>query len=373
MKIKCILLFLLLLCVPEVSYAYYVCHPCCSRFQLPGWWLSADYLLLWRKERFFPPLVTTATTGTPDLSNPATTILFGGENTSEKPKSGGKVDLGIWITRCLGTGFGAYTLGQDDISFSDKSNAQGSPILGRPFFNTFTGLQDFSPISSPMPFQTGRVDINTKNNVWGFDFYARYRFFNFPCFKFDLLAGYFYTRLNDDLQIETQNTVPIGPTTFLVKDSFFCKNNFYSGLAGLEAEWRSHNWGVRFIGKVGVGNMIKKVGIEGTTTTLVAGTSTVSPGGLLAQPSNIGEHSAKKFEVVSQLSVNGQLRIMGHLWLTAGFTYIYWPSVVLAGDQVNLNINPNQNPLMGTPAPLFTRVDNNFWIRGFTAGFYIFY
>ena len=122
--------------------------------------------------------------------------------------------------------------------------------------------------------------------------------------------------------------------------------------------------------------MLKKVSIEGhTRTTSFAGATTTTDVGLLAQPSNRGNHFNNKFEVIPQINANLQLRLIGHLWLTAGYTYMFWPAVALAGGQINLNINPTQlDPVpVGPPSPPFEQIDRTFWAHGLTAGFYIFY
>src|ERR1700722_21008191 len=135
MKFKFLLVLLL---IPQFCSAYYVSVPCCSRFQLPGWWGSAEYIFWWRKERFYPPLATTNPSVPPILTAPGTSVLFGDEAVGGTPKSGGRGDFGFWLTRCVGFGTSFYALGKEEVNFGMGGSSAGIPILGQPFFNTST-------------------------------------------------------------------------------------------------------------------------------------------------------------------------------------------------------------------------------------------
>ena len=372
MKFK-FLVFLLL--IPQLGFSYYLCRPCCSRLQLPGWWGSADYLLLWRKARFYPLLVTTNPTLIPTLDAPGTTVLFGNENIHGSPKSGGRGDIGFWLTRCLGFGGGAFAVGEENKSFDLKGDSAGLPIFGRPFFNTNAGVEDVDLLSFPALQLNGSVDISTHNRIWGLDLYARYRFFRTPCFKFDLLAGFEFNKIIDNLEINSLTTSALLETE-AVMDHFGCENLFYGGLAGLTAEWRSKNWAIRVLGKVGIGNMHKEIDIFGSSSSITLGGPAIfNDFGLLAQPSNSGHFTINKFEVIPQINANIQLRVWGHMWLSAGYTFMYWHSLALAGEQVDLNINPTQvpGPPIGLVSPIFSDAETSYWIQGFTAGIYVCY
>jgi len=374
MKHKFLLLFLL---IPQLVSAYYVNHPCCDILQPCGWWGSAEYMYAWRKHRFFPALVTTNPTAPPILGDPGTTVLFGDEFVGGNAKSSFRADFGVWISRCIGAGISGYSITQEEIKFSLDGGPTGTPIFGQPFFNTLTGVQSVNLLSFPGAQINGHIDIEANNRIWSFDLYARYRFLGSCCFKFDLLAGFLYNSLTDNLVVNTFTSGIIPPLNASVSDNFSVKNQFYSGLIGFVAEWRSCSWAVNVIGKVGLGNMHRHVEISGFTAAGLAGTSTIIGSvnsGFLAQPSNIGTHTHTQFEAVSQISTNIQLKIWPHIWATLGYTYIFWPSVDLAGNQIDLNINPTQIiGLIGAPAPLFHENPTSFWAQGVTAGLYFCY
>ncbi len=372
-----------LLFIPQMAPAYYVYHPCCRS---NGWWADIDYLVLWRKKRFYPPLVTSNPTLLPALGAPGTQILFGNEKVGGKAKSGFNIDVGAWMNPCLALGTGFLIIADEPVKFDIKGNGVGQPIFGRPFFNTISGLEDVDEISFPLSAVNGEINIDTFNRALDYDLYARWRFGKTPSLKLDFLLGFDYNQVKDNLTISTKSTtplVPIGPTVETVKDLFKCRNEFYGGLVGAIAEWRTKNWAFMFTGKLGIGNMRKTVEIRGDTTlinTLLFNGSTTIPVGLLAQTSNIGETKHNKFEVVPQFHANFQWHVCdwcGQIWLNVGYMYMYWPSVVLAGDQVDLNINLDQPPLVnpgiGLPSPPQRQNNTNFWMQGLTAGIYVCY
>jgi hypothetical protein len=371
MKLRLLLLVLL---IPQLAFAYYARRPCCSRLQPCGWWGSADYLLIWRKQRFFPPLVTTNPTLPPALDAPGTRILFGDEFVGGAPKSGFRGDLGIWVSRCLAGGISGYKLGKDQVKFSLDGSPEGLPIFGQPFFNTSSGTQDVNLLSFPALQLNGHIDLQANNRIWGVDLYARYRFLNAFCLKFDLLGGFLYSALLDDLTVNTATTSPVGPVVTVVNDSFAAQNKFYGGLVGAIAEFRSCSWAVNVIAKVGLGSMQRRVEIDGFTSfgmppDIMLGTL---DSGFLAQPSNSGIFKKCKFDVLPQISANLQLKIWSHIWASVGYTYMFWPSVALAGEQVDLNINPEQ-PIVGPATPVFPDKLTSFWAHGLTAGLYFCY
>lgn len=376
MKFKILILLLL---IPQIASAYYVRYPCCYPLQACSWWGNADYMLLWRKNRFYPPLVTTNPSAPPILGEPGTTVLFGGGPLRSPPKNAFGGDLGIWISRCIALGFSAYVITEFEKSFVLNGNAAGFPIFGQPFFNTFTGAEDVNLLSfgtATLPvLVNGHIDIETNNRNWGFDLFGGYKFLNLCSLKFNLLAGFLYNYINDNITVNSSTT--LGTITARVGDKITAENRFYGGMVGFLADWKSCSWGIHVVGKVGLGNMQRLVKLHGLTTTVDTSTGimTTVDSGFLVQPSNTGTFVHWKFDTISQISASLQLKIWKHMWATVGYTGIYWQNVDLAGEQINLNINPEQTamPPVGTPSPIFKEKPTNFWEQGLSAGVYFCY
>lgn len=340
-----------------------------------GWWGGADYVLSWRKERYFPPLVTTSPTGTAQdsagvLGLSTTSILFGDEDIGNSPQSGVRVDVGIWATRVLGFGTSVIGLGTEKKGYTSNSNSSGSPIIARPFFNVSTSAQDAELIGYPAVQTNGAIDINTTNRIWGGDIYARYHRFGTRRWSADFLLGFNYLQVTDNLDISTETTA--SGTITRRNDHFHCRNNYYAGLLGAEVEWASPIVILSVRAKVGVGNNISVTDIRGHSVT----GSTHSAGGLLALPTNIDRHSRHTFEVVPQLNARLRLVAKGHFFVQVGYDMIYWPKVAFSGEQVDLNLNITQQDsgtLSGTHAPIFNLNNKDFWAQGIAAGIYFTY
>src|SRR5204862_3290018 len=84
----------------------------------------------------------------------------------------------------------------------------------------------------------------------------------------------------------------------------------------------------------------------------------LSQGGLLALPSNIGTFSRSKFTVVPELTVNVGYHICGWMRLFVGYNLLHIDNVVGPGDQVDRVVNLTQTkhlfpgaPFSGLPRP----------------------
>ncbi len=367
-SLKWILLFLSPLAFLE-GYQGQICY------HAAGWWGGADYVLAWRKERFYPPLVTTSPIGTVQgnagvLGLSTTSILFGDDTIGNSPQSGLRADIGIWATRVLGFGVSVTGLGTEKKGFTLSSNSSGRPIIARPFFNVSTSSQAAELIAFPSVQLNGAIDIDTANRIWGLDLYTRYRRCCSRRFAADFIGGFTYLQLIDNLDISTQTT-SAGVLT-ASNDHFHCRNNYYAGLVGMEAEWSTCLLLLSIRAKVGLGNVVSVTDIEGQTN---AG-GTITEGGLLALPTNIGPHCRRTFEVVPMLNARLRFRAKGHLFFQVGYDLIYWPKVALAGEQIDFNLNITQQEggtLIGTSAPKFYLHNKDFWAQGIAAGIYLVY
>jgi hypothetical protein len=101
----------------------------------------------------------------------------------------------------------------------------------------------------------------------------------------------------------------------------------------------------------------------------------VSPGALLALPSNIGHFGRNKFTQVPELDFNMAFPVMEHLNLSTGFTAMYWNRIVRPGDQVDPVIDITQIPSFpgaakavptGLVAPGVPFRQSHLWLLGIT-------
>jgi hypothetical protein len=369
-------------------------------------WCSAEFLQWWIKQGQVPPLATVGTVNSLGALGPGTTTLFGGDlNYGER--LGGRFTIGYWLDSCQTRGIEAsyFFLGGPSDNFSaSSSDLPGSLLLARPFFNVNSLLQDSQQVSFP-DIINGSIGISSNSQLQGAEFNLvcnRCCCCNDCCqtdscqtdscqtdccyqsgHRVDLIAGFRYLGLNEDLHIaENLTFLPTAPSPFVpgetitVVDGFGTRNNFYGGQIGARGEWCRGRWFMNVLGKVALGDTHQEVRISGTTDFTDPGVPTVrQQGGLLALPTNIGSYSRDQFSVVPEIGINVGRQLTDHLRVFAGYTLLYWSSVVRPGDQIDFIVNPTQLPtstgpgtLVGEARPAFAFHNTDFWAQGINLG-----
>jgi hypothetical protein len=334
-----------------------------------SFWIEADYLLWTLKGDKLPALVSTGALGAP-----GTTVLFGGSTVNDRWRSGGQIKAGYWFDPQHQWGVEGSFFGLQDVTTGFNASANGSPLLVRPFFNVLNGLQDSFIVASPAT-GGGQIAINETSRLWGAGIAFRKEICASCAGRISALAGYRFLRASDGLAIVTnqQGNAPfIGPFTSAVTDQFATSNAF-SGLdLGLSGESHYGAWTIEWLGKVAVGGNYSGAQINGSTAVAVGGGATVvSPGGLLALPSNIGNFSQARFAVVSELALKAGYQITPQLRIHAGYDFLFWSNVLRPGNVIDTAINTNQIPpgaLVGVSRPAPRLEGSDFWAQGIDLG-----
>jgi Putative beta barrel porin-7 (BBP7) len=318
------------------------------------------------------PLVTTS--DPQDLGvigNPTTRVLFGSDPIGTNLRNGGRVTL----SRLMGDGQTTITgrfWGIEDGSQTFFSSSPPASVIGIPFFNAALGQEDAFLVASPGLTQPGSIRVTAKNDLIGADAWGSRNWFNDGSASVDILAGYQFTRLDDSIRLNSLSTAIGGPLVgndIAILDSFRTRNQFHGGTLGLIA--RSYRGPITLEGlfKVGLGNMNQTVIVNGTTTITPTGggVSSITPGGIFAQPSNIGTQTHNHFCYSPEINTNLLYNINANWRAMVGYSFIYWNQVVLAGNQIDRNVNLGQvvaGPQV--PQPRFSRSD--FWVQGISIG-----
>lgn len=358
------------------------CSSCRNTCCYDRGYARVEYLMWWSNGRSTPPLVTTSPTGTAQadagvLGAPDTTVLFGGDY-GEGLRSGGRVTVG----RSLG-GNGEFSLNgrffalEDSVDGFFASSPTGDPILARPFFNTTLGQQDALLVAFPGITESGSVSVRANNDVLGADVYLRNIFWWDERKRIDFLIGYQFTRIDDSLVIDSDFTSvdplsanPVG-TTFSVMDSFRMQNEFHGGQIGMITEWQRGRAWFELLTKVAIGNMRQRATLAGETVrTEPLGAPTVDDSGLLVQGTNAGDRQRDQFSFIPEIGFTVGYQVTTRLSLTAGYSFVYWNDVLLAGNQIDpqLNLTQNPGPIVGPARPAFAFNDNSFWVQGLSLG-----
>jgi hypothetical protein len=197
------------------------------------------------------------------------------------------------------------------------------------------------------------------------------------CCRVDLLVGYRYYRLSDDVTIaEHIDGLPQGrlrDTSIDVIDSFRARNDFHGVEVGLAVQRYRGPWSFELMAKMALGNNHQVVTIDGRTTITQPGQTTAGVGGLLAQPgTNMGTHVRDEFVVIPQLGFEVGYQVTCRLRAYMGYNLLYWAPVARAGNQISPYVDSARLFQSGrTPVLPFPDYDyhcSNFFAHGINAG-----
>ncbi|MHB8968954.1 MAG: BBP7 family outer membrane beta-barrel protein [Pirellulaceae bacterium] len=326
-------------------------HPNCScpRCHPRHAWGSFDALLWWGKGRSTPPLVSNGVL-------PAATVLFGDGTAGSDLAAGARADFGFWFDDCETLGVGAKVWGLDGDSDGYEANSADVPNLARPFSDWGTA----PPGEAALP--VSRVDVQTSTDVLAAEAYLRSGVLAGRGYSVDLIGGYHFMRLDDELSIFSTTQ-----TTLLeMLDNFNTQNEFHGGSIGVVGEIRHGRWTTSGLAKFSVGNMHQSVRIDGSNSFSGVGT-----GGMLAQPTNMGEYARDVTAFIPEIGVTTGYDVRNWLRLTVGYNFLWISNVALAGNQVDYGVDSSQFGGQGPAAearPAFTFQEDEYWLHGLTLG-----
>jgi hypothetical protein len=274
-----------------------------------------------------------------------------------------------------------FFLGQQNAGANFNSGT--TPVLARPFTIANTGAP-FSEFASFPGISTGGIAISAPANLWGAGARVRHPLCCGCDWNMDLLAGFQFLSLNESLTI-TESAVfpPGGPfpalagRSFVATDRFATENRFYGGQVGIDSWARRGNWLVGLRALVALGSTHQVVDIQGSQrATDLAGRVSTFQGGLLALPgANIGRVERDDFTVVPQVGLNLGYQVTERITLFAGYSFLYWSSVVRPGDQIDPVLDVNRIPNFVTnpspvvpPRPTNPFKQSDLWLHGVNLG-----
>ncbi len=370
-----------------------------SNLMLPFWrptnescWLSADATVsFFRPMQFATPLVTLGNANNlrPGALNQSfTTVAYGNNSVDMSAIPGIRLEAGMFLDdqNCYSlewTGFMAFQRSQ---SFSVGGDANGNPVIARPFFNVATNAEDAFLVSLPN-FFTGTVNVETTSRLYGMEFNARAHKYYGKNLHADGLFGLRYARLSENLTIQDQltpiqnnqlnfnNTFVNSPNSLTDLDSFSTANDFFGAQIGGRLRWEAPRFSLDSFAKLALGVTREQVTINGSTTLVTPTGSQSAVGGILAQKSNIGTYSRGVLGFVPEFGLGVTADITPHVRARLGYSVLWWNNVVRPGSQIDRNVNPGQAPgspnfgaTTGAASPFFRFNDESFWSQSFTIG-----
>ena len=347
-------------------------------------WFEAESLLWFGQRRQSPPLVVSSPQGViPIIGVPdVTSQLGGGDGISSGLLPGYRLSAGMYLDECEKIGIGGRVYGIFSSREEFSSTSTGTPSLAIPFYNTATNVNDSNVIAFRQGGGTlvadGTVVANSDLDMIGAEGSARFLMARSSDYRVDFLGGYTYNRLQDSIAINatstdrfTGNLIADG-TVFRTLDLFDADNTFHGGHLGLQTTIHRNRMSLASLLKVSFGNMHESIDITGFSVETTPGpnsTSTAYPGGVLTQQSNITSFERNQFAFIPELGAKLGYQVNCNLYLTCGYTFMYWSNVALAGRQIDSTVDFSQ--ALGGAAgnrPAFNFQDSSFWMQGVDLG-----
>ncbi len=343
-----------------------------SRGCPPGdFWLHAEYLLWFIKGDPLPPIISAGPPGSGAVGGqPGVVSLFGG-TANQNNYSGGRFYGGLWLNshQTLGVEGGYFFLSERSIKTTVGSSGQGNePDIGRPFLNAVTGQPTALAVASAgLDFGYATASANTE--LQGADFTGVWNVCRNRHFALDLLGGLRYQEVGDQLTVTDAATLFILPGVASISaDQFSVRNHFYGGELGARARFCFGSLVVMVTEKVALGGNFPDISIVGSTFQVSpAGIGISVGGGVLAQPSNTGNHSADAFSVVDETTIQLGWQFNDFLQGFVGYSLLYASAVVRPGNVIDTTVDPNLGAV-GPLRPAFMPHQSDFWAHGVNVG-----
>lgn len=323
---------------PATSYD----HGSCAGSRV---WASSEFLVWWIRPGNLPTVIGAmpgGLAGVDPLPDNAINPVFGGAanqlDYDEHP--GYRFSLGLWLNpdQTIGIDGNYWKLQRQSIGFAGTSN--GDPILGPTFTDPITARETIAVLSEPGRL-TSTASARATDRLWGFETNARFRGTSVFCDHLDWLFGFRHVQFDEDLLLVSTSTflpsVPeVGGNRLVVVDSFAARNRFYGMQVGLNGDVSGDRWFLNWSAKLAVGATHERVTIlGGAADTTPGGVTTRFPGGVLAQPSNIGSRSNDEAAVLGELTINVGYRITPRLRTFIGYNFFQLSEVARVGDQID--------------------------------------
>lgn len=365
-----------------------------ARAQSADTWITAEALVWWAKNGPAPvPLATTAPAASPALfagalGNPDTTVVLGGSSIDHPVQVGGRFTIGHWLAGDSSLGFEANYLFLAKTSESRTIGVNGPDILATPFFDAAPTVQlpNANYLAASGPPNNGTATLASSHLLQGGELNGLWKLSEGTDSTWSLLAGYRSLHVAEELTFTTTQVDNFNffPGQFVnTFDQFETKNYFNGGQIGLRGEWSYGCWFFGSTVKVAIGDSHQVLRVRGTSTTntglnyLTQIPVTTVPGGVYAQPTNIGDYERDRFAVLPEVSLRLGLQVSQHVRTFVGYNFMYLSSVARPGNQIDGTINSTQlvsftgvptGPLVGEPrpAPIFESTD--YWVQGANFG-----
>lgn len=345
------------------------CSNGCNGTGRSNGWFESETLLWWGKAIPGVPLVVGGST--PDET--PTTVLAGGPDQpfGTNLLVGMRLNVGKWLDCNQDYGVGARGWGILT-NGTTETYTNGGNSTGVPFFNTFSSSPSIYNVNEAEAGQganTGTIQVKNDLDLIATELYGRTALARTGNSRVDLLGGYTFVRMDSELGLRTQvtdgltgNLIPNGTIT-TTQDTFGTKNQFHGGHIGLLQELTKGRFTFTALGKVALGNMNQSSSVSGQFSTANTPSPTKDPQGLFARDSNSGTLTRNQFTFLPEAGAKIKYQL-GRAQFGVGYTMLLFPSVAMAGSQIDPVIDPTNS----SPVPAPRLVSDTFFLHGLDLG-----
>ena len=344
--------------------------------------VRAEAPLYWRRAAAPPPLVTTSSDNATaadvagQLGEATTRTLLGNGPLNTDPRVGLRLTFATWLdaNKEYGLMFRYWNAGAQDDTFNFSS--VNFPILARPFFNTSVGgafEQDTQLVAFPGD-SVGDISVATSSSVDGLELSLRRLIYQDRFTRIDYLYGYQHVSIDEGLTIRSNTTVTgnipgLQGANIALTDNFQTQNDFNGMSYGLMSTRHIASWKLESMFRLGLGNLRRKVNINGSTTTTSGGAANTENQGLLARNTNDQPFQDDTFVVLPEVGLNLAYYLRPGLDFNIGYNYMLIPKVAQASQQINDNLAVNlSEPITGTLDPQLNFEEQNYWLQSIGFG-----
>jgi len=337
-------------------------QPPCPCLPLGDWWLDAAYFLGKTQNDSVPPLITAGGSGIPGA--PGVTTLHSGERLDQPFRSGLRIETGLWFDHCHNWGVDGSFFVMQSTQSQLSAASSGEPLLAQPYVSQPGNVPAANVLAAP-GVSHGAIGVSSQLNFLGSDANLRHTLICEDSGRIDLLAGYRFGQMSEQVGIAATSESTAG-TTRNTSDTFRTMNLFNGAQIGLTGECRFDRLYLSGSGKIAFGVNSGRLDVDGFTRTQTPGSPAVAAlGGLLTGASNIGATRDESFAVVPEANFSVGYQVTDHWRAFVGYTFIYLSSVARPGQSIDLNIG---SPTTGATQPTRNEVNSDFWMHGINLG-----
>ncbi len=386
------------------------------------YWLKGDFLLWSIKNQPVPiPLVTAASFSDPlpgAIGQPGTEVVLGDTHIDMRWMKGFQITFGSWaIQDKYGLEADYFLLPRVVRKQSiGTSGEPGSQNLAVPIFDV-TGVfglngvpgETIDILAGPFGADPGfQADCRLKltSILQGAELSGIFGLVKHYDVQLEGIAGFRWLELDEtfhfDVLTQSAPGYEFGFAFANLHDRFKTGNDFFSGQLGLKTRYICQKWSLCGCMKVALGGMRERLNIHGYTQTSngnlffeTLGTSgDILPGGVFAQPTNIGNYAKWHFSALFDAGLRGGYRLGKNVEVSIGYNFLWITQVLRPGEQIDRDINTTLTGLadasretvgtgpgpipFGTPGkapapqgPSYPRVlfkNHSFWAQGLSFG-----